>query len=359
MLSLHDKLPVTNTLTILPTYQCTAACENCCFSSSPSVKGRIPQERILRYIQEGAEQGIRLLVFSGGEAFLLRHDLNEAIALASSLGMKTRIVSNGYWAIREDVALDKLRALQEVGLDEINFSTGDFHQRFVPVKRVINGVIAAITLGMSCAVMVELHGDRTFTQELLLNDERLSSLLTDESRRSLLTILESPWMPNDPASRVSYQGHEEMLANRHNVHGRKRCSSVLSTVIVDPNEHLGACCGLTRAQIPELDLGSLQERSLQEMVNEAQQDFMKLWIFTEGPERILAWAAEKDPSIEWENQYAHICDACRRVYQDDKVRAVIRQHYEEKVSDVLFRFWLLTAFDAPTSSSRIEDISLA
>src|SRR5437899_7114277 len=72
-------------LTILPTYRCTAACAQCCFESNPHVQGRIPIERILDYIDQAAGDfpSLRLVVFSGGECFLLRQDLDAAIERAT------------------------------------------------------------------------------------------------------------------------------------------------------------------------------------------------------------------------------------------------------------------------------------
>jgi hypothetical protein len=43
---------------------------------------------------------------------------------------------------------------------------------------------------------------------------------------------------------------------------------------------------------------------------------MKIWLFVDGPERILAWAAGKDPRIEWENRYAHHYHACLTLFDD-------------------------------------------
>ena len=63
---------------------------------------------------------------------------------------------------------------------------------------------------------------------------------------------------------------------------------------------------------------------------------MKRWIRVEGPERILAWAADRDPSTEWEGMYAHHCQACLRLYKDEAVRTVIRDHHREKVADVVY-----------------------
>ena len=41
--------------------------------------------------------------------------------------------------------------------------------------------------------------------------------------------------------------------------------------------------------------------------------------------------------------YAHRCQACLRLYQDPVVRTVVSHSYEEKVADVMFGEWLLTA----------------
>ncbi|MBB4910085.1 hypothetical protein [Actinophytocola algeriensis] len=51
-----------------------------------------------------------------------------------------------------------------------------------------------------------------------------------------------------------------------------------------------------------------------------------------------------DPSIEWENMYAHRCQACKRLYSDEAVRAVIAAHHQKKIADVLFKEWLLFYF---------------
>lgn len=61
-----------NSLTILPTYRCMAACKQCCFQSNPHIMHRVPQERLLEHIDQAAEIGsIRLVCFSEEESFLL------------------------------------------------------------------------------------------------------------------------------------------------------------------------------------------------------------------------------------------------------------------------------------------------
>jgi hypothetical protein len=78
---------------------------------------------------------------------------------------------------------------------------------------------------------------------------------------------------------------------------------------------------------------------------------MKRWIRLEGPEKILAWAAEIDRQIEWENMYAHKCQACLRVYKNDSVKQVIREHHQEKLADVILGEFQLTRFEPADSAT--------
>jgi hypothetical protein len=225
-------------------------------------------------------------------------------------------------------------------------STGDYHQRWVRPASVVNATMAAVRLGIRAVVVVETMTGRTFTADTLTSDPRWKALQRDPETTSLITLIESPWISMDEAAPVPQDEHR--LISRANLHLRTGCDSVLNTLVVTPREQLGACCGLTREQIPELQLGSLREASLTELYEAAATDFLKIWISVDGPERILAWAAEKDPQIQWEHRFSHHCDACRFLYHDPRVRDMIQRHYEERVDDVLFRFTLMDAEIAPS-----------
>lgn len=322
-------------LTILGTYKCTAACENCCFGSNPHLTKRLGLEDILAFISEGAESpDAEIVVFSGGECFLLREDLVVAVAHATDLGLRTRCVTNGYWAKSLDHGRKRLRALREAGLCELNISTGDFHQEWVAQETVINAACLSVELGMEeTLVVVELREGREVTAERLLADERLQRLQAD--RKAHFTLIQSPWMPMEVGDFIPQE--EAKLLNRRTVHLRKGCDSVLRTAVLTPDRNYGFCCGLSREQIPELN-APWEAGSIAGLVEEAGTDFMKIWLFVDGPERILAWAAEKDPRIEWENRYAHHCHACLGLFSDPLVREAVRANYRERVDDVLARY---------------------
>jgi hypothetical protein len=265
--------------------------------------------------------------------------------------MTSRVVTNGYWATSDRAARRRLGPLIEAGLNELNFSTGDDHARFVPVRNVVRGLAAGLDFGLTQVLMVEDRVGREVTRQTVLD---LAAVESPTLRSALegghIAILESPWMEFAAHGRPVRQAAGTTV-NAANLALREPCKSVLTTVVVTPSERLGVCCGLPREQIPELHAGSLRDHSLRELVDRALSDFLAIWLFVEGPERILAWAAGKDPRLEWEDLYAHNCDACRAIFKDPLVMAVIRDHYAEKYNQVLMKFALFREWDA---ASRAE-----
>jgi hypothetical protein len=327
-----------NCITILPTYQCTAACTNCCFGSHPWVKGRIPQAEILRYIHEAASiPTIKLVVFSGGESFLLKGDLEEALSLATSLGLSTRCVTNAWWAVSRASAREFLAPYVAAGLADLRISAGDNHQVYIPLARVLYAARAAYDHAIDVVVTVEYTIERSITAETLRGDPLFSEIFSEQETARLL-IRESPWLPMDTDNAPLGAIDLDTVLNSHNAASRSGCRSILTTLVATPQQELYACCGLTFQQTPELRLGLLSEKSMPNMYRDATEDFLKIWLAVDGPEKILAWAASYDPSLEWENRFIHQCGACRFMYRDEKVRRVIRDHAAEVVPDVLLRF---------------------
>jgi MoaA/NifB/PqqE/SkfB family radical SAM enzyme len=95
-------------LTIIPTYRCNASCTECCFESNPSIRHRMTRADLLSIIQKVAADfpRVRHVVLTGGEVTLLRDDLIDAIRLLSSLGLGSRIVTNGHWGRTDESALN-------------------------------------------------------------------------------------------------------------------------------------------------------------------------------------------------------------------------------------------------------------
>jgi Radical SAM superfamily len=321
------------TLSIMPTFRCTAACRNCGTLSSPREDTFLPLNLIMRAIEQAAADGrYKVVVFTGGEATLIGEGLFECIQHAHAKGLVTRLVTNGHWAAELDSAADYVRRLVSAGLDEINFSTGDQHARFVPVETVVRGVCVAMATGLRISIMVELVEPRRITK-IAVESHPDFMAACQRHPDVYVKVIESPWMPLAPLK--TYEYADGMACNSANLSARGGCDSVLTTTTIQADGTINACCGIGLRNISELHLGNIRNTDLADADAEAGDDFLKRWIRIEGPERILAWAAQHDPSIEWENIYAHHCQACKRLYSDPKVRQVILEHHTEKLADVL------------------------
>jgi Radical SAM superfamily len=326
----------------MPTYQCTAACKHCGTLSSPKDETWLPIDDMLRAIDQAADAGYGLVVFTGGEPTLAGEHLLLGIRRAASKGMAVRMVSNACWAGSEDEALAAVGEWVDAGLLELNVSTGDQHSRFVPVESVIRAISAGVEHDLPVAVMIEVVNGRAITSEGVQSHPMYRAMY-ERFPGARVSFHESPWMPLSPNRTYSYP--DGQATDRANLSTRSGCDSILTTTTVQADGRIGACCGLGMRRIAELQLGTVDSTTIQQADERAGDDFLKRWIKVEGPEKILAWAAEIDPEIEWEGMYAHRCQACVRLYKDPKVRKVIAERHLEKAADVLFGEWLMFHLD--------------
>jgi hypothetical protein len=332
-------------LTILPTYRCTAACAQCCFESDPHVQGRIPIDRILGYIDQAADDfpSLKLVVFSGGECFLLRHDLDAAIDRAARRGLATRCVTNGYWATSPRAARERLAPLYEAGLTELNLSTGDDHQKFVPYERVVHGAVAAAECGIRALIVIEGRAGAAFTMEHALAHPVLAEFMRSSPARGSLDLLNNIWIPfKDDAGITQPEG---IYRTRERLERYRGCDNVLENMVITPDEKLASCCGLTFEHIPEMKIGDARTRRLRTLYDRQLEDFLKIWIRVDGPEKIFFFATRKDPALSFPDGATHPCQTCAALFLNPRVRAVLERHYLEKVPEVMFRYQMMRALE--------------
>lgn len=337
----HPELYGPTHVTVLPTYRCTAACAQCCFESSPHVSGQIPIDRILAYIDEAASSfpTLKLVVFSGGECFLLRDDLDKAISRVTKLGLKSRCVTNGYWAASVHAAEDRTACLKQAGLTEINFSTGVDHQRFVPFDRVAIGATTTAAAGIRTIVAIEGYKESKFSAEAALQHPRIKDFLESNPARGNLSFFSNIWIPFKSDAAISQDPSLNRLSSE-NI-SPEGCDNVLENLVITPHERVSSCCGLTFEHIPEMKLGSARSESLKELYFNQFDDFIKIWLRVEGPERILQFAASKNSKIVFSTAFTHPCQACAEIFRNPDVRETLRDSYQEKIHDVIFRYKMI------------------
>ncbi|MRV74971.1 radical SAM protein [Duganella sp. FT92W] len=324
------------TLTILPTYRCTAACEQCCFGSNPDIRERLTLEEIVDSIKTAHRNfsSLRHVVFSGGECVMIGDDLFESIRVATELGLGTRIVSNGYWGASKNKSAITAKRLRESGLKEINISTGRDHAKFVSIDAVLNAMTDAVSQGIFGFLTVEKDAE----------DSAVFNEITADPRFAALNALGE--------SRFRYQINTWMKFNeQHKDRGTSAstkpnspCSQLFSNLVVTPHKNISACCGLTHEHIPEMRIGSLDTNGLAAAYEAQTKDFMKIWIHVDGPDGIIKKVYGGNPPPELISN-DHMCDTCARLHKCDQTRSLVRERYQEFYPDVMFRYEMKNLLD--------------
>jgi len=328
-------------LTVLATYQCTAACKECCFECGPHLRERLPREVILDVIRQAAQfKTLRYVVFSGGECFLLHQDLIDAVALASSFGLSVRCVTNGYWAVNEQAALARLKPLVEAGLTELNISTGDDHQEYVPFQRVITGAMTAARLGIKTLIVVEGSKNSKFKAEDARNHPDFLTFKESDPAGDNLSIISNVWIPFHEDRQLVHE--KSLIRNPDENFKVQGCDNILENFVLTPSHQMASCCGLTMEHIPEMKLGDVRKHPIKELYFNQFEDFLKIWIYVDGPERIIRFAQKHNQSIRVDNT-VHPCQACATLYLRPEIRKTLKDNYQEVIDDVMRRFYLKLA----------------
>ncbi len=321
-----DVASLAETLVLIPTFRCSAECDNCCFASNPRIHDRADQADLLAYISRStaAFPSLRSLAISGGEPFMLGDDLVELVAAGAAEGLHVRVVTNAYWATTPARSASRLASLIEAGLSELAVSSGDEHVRFVPRRRVVNALVAALDAELPAALSIEATADSTLTVSSFLDAPPLRAALDSATGSNTLRTFSSPWMQvlDGPVAAPA-----AALTDRATLDDEPGCEVVLRTAVINPTGHLGVCDGLIRELVPELRGPAIGDHDLGQLFAEQGSQLLPVWLMLDGPKRILRWAAGHDPTIEWEGRYAHNCDACRQVFEDPRVRGLIAQNH--------------------------------
>ncbi|HEY0384031.1 MAG TPA: hypothetical protein VGC72_17700 [Candidatus Elarobacter sp.] len=274
---------------------------------------------------------IRRIGFTGGECFLLGRDLVSLVAHAHELGFETRAVSNAYWAVNAQAARRRVEPLFLAGLDELLFSTGTFHQRYVPVERVVIAARAAASFGIRTRITVETCDQSDY------DDAEIRGSLADLVEKGSLCIVHDPWIPDAGGRGSAELSHERLLEDGGGSRARGACAHVLNVITVTPRMQLTACCGFPNEELADLQIGSVAERPLDVVLRESPNALLQMWLHVDGPVGIAEFVTRKDPEVRL-GSFASICHACTAIQRNPQALAVIARHAGEIAHDVVARY---------------------
>ena len=125
---------------LMLTYKCNCACEFCYYNCDPDKGGLMPVDTAI-----SAWQSLKILAgdsakihFTGGEPFLYWDRLQEILEQAQkqNLDKVDLIETNGFWATDEKIVRQRLKKLDELGMNRFKVSTDPFHQQYVDIEPV-------------------------------------------------------------------------------------------------------------------------------------------------------------------------------------------------------------------------------
>ena len=137
---------------LMLTYKCNCACEFCYYNCNPDKGGLMAVDTAI-----SAWQSLKILAgdnakihITGGEPFLYWDHLLEILEQGQkqNLGKVDLIETDGFWATNDKIVTQRLKKLDELGMNRFKVSTDPFHQQYVdigPVRRLAG--IASEILG--------------------------------------------------------------------------------------------------------------------------------------------------------------------------------------------------------------------
>ncbi|EMF0060614.1 radical SAM protein [Enterococcus hirae] len=319
---------------IIMTFACNAKCAECCFECSPQNPVFLKKEDIQNIIDRIAEiPTINFIVWTGGEVFFYYNLLKFGISYAFEKGIKSRVVSNGYWASSQEKAKKKLVPLVENGLVELNISTGDNHQEYISFERVMNAILAGIDLGVFSVVTVEKTANSKFKLEDVYKSNQYLKII-QLKKQSLFKAMSTVWVSFHEDQKYTYDSSKLNLPEIVN-----GCDNLFSMVVADPHKQALSCCGISVEYIDEFQLGEItsEKNSLKKLYDLQKYDFMKQWVYVDGPIKIMEKVKKWNPAIK-EPQFFHYCQICAYIFNDNLIKETIFENYHEILEDVQNRF---------------------
>ena len=138
---------------LLLTYQCTHECDHCFVWGSPRQSGTMTVADLHDILRQAREVGsVEWVYFEGGEPFLFYPTLLRGVRMASALGFRVGVVSNGYWAVGREDAEEALRPLAGL-VQDLSISTDLYHYEEAFSAQAARAQAAASLLGIPLGLL--------------------------------------------------------------------------------------------------------------------------------------------------------------------------------------------------------------
>lgn len=320
------------TLGIVLGYKCNLRCKSCLWGDELDNPSLMTVEDAMGYIDQAAELGtIRMVGFTGGEPTIFKKLIRSAMAYAAEKhGIPSAISTNCSWATSQNKADSFLLGFHKLGMRRLQVSIDDFHEEFMPAKRVEYAIRAAMKLDMKTTLVCVV------TKSSKKVDDYLAEFELEQS--DLLDAFDAPCTPVGFASefipRSEFETQPGVPAD---------FCSMLDVLNVLPDGSLQMCCGAP-FHVSSLKAGNLKKTSLSALVKTAEWDpvFNSLSINV-GPRELANMLIEAGRGEFLKDEYATACEACHDIFSRPGNRSWLENQLDSKRPELFVNNAIVTS----------------
>jgi MoaA/NifB/PqqE/SkfB family radical SAM enzyme len=248
---------------------------------------------------------IKNIAFTGGEVFLFYDELKDLISLSKKVGKKSSLATNGFWAVDEEVAYNKMKNLKDRGLNHISISYDRYHGEYVKADNIKN--ILRASLGLELPVSISV---------VKLKDESIGSLL-DELGSDIYpaSIKIGACMPVGEAKKnFSDNSFDRTLKTEY-----ARCTFGGSLSIM-PDGKIYPCCSQV-IRDTALCIGDFYKLSLAEALNKAKNNVL-LYFLRNRPMSFFTKYATNELGERYPDKIVNPCELCGLLFNPDHIQSL-------------------------------------
>jgi len=314
------------------TEKCNIECKFCALGCSPKAEGNLSAFRMREIIDMSLQLfTIKNIVFTGGEPLLFEKEVIKVISYAKKNGIKTRIVTNGYWATTPAKAEKLLVKLQKEGLSEINISVDDFHQEYIPLGNVKNAIEVSLNLNLPIHLAHKTHPEsksNKATYERLINKEikDIKGLNNEEIKEAGITFSSGITVP---IGRHSDNVKLDNWMMYQPVNYKTNCDALLDSININADETLSPCCGLFDKSTSMFRYAKIAHDNLEEILNKASKNVVYNWLAIKGPYELRNLLKELNSELIFSEEYYQNCQICNEIFNNTEAVRTIIKHLDE------------------------------
>ncbi len=295
--------------------RCPIRCEHCYFSCGPKSQDRLSDDAVARIVDECiTRDDIDSVSFTGGEALLRKPLVLSMIAKATSGGLHTTLVTNGFWGVSDRLAKTYLADMKSSGLSRLTISYDYFHQKYVASRKIITILAANREFGIPCSI----------NMAVTKSEDGLNLIKELDEMGFNVPVTRFPVVPVGQAS--SLPGNELF---RHSAEDDKslRCPSFELLYHFDGKVY--PCCSPAIASTC-LSLGSVDSLSVDEAERRLTHNQVLAYIQRVGF-RDLLMECRREGLVTGDVQIVNSCDLCRMIFGDEDIARFAICYIREQV----------------------------